>query len=185
MKNLEQALATVRAAGYRVSKPKPRKTKSRVGPTFVATFADGQVTRMSTFTSLENLDIDRGLSAKEKELADSARLLRAWKHFHREQLEQALAGVHGAVLARLMEQLKALRSARELVDFIAAQDWEKVDAETQLIALHEINTAICRLRERAGQEPIDDGVPGEHDNAFRLIKAILSFPPHSGEARRG
>jgi hypothetical protein len=59
--NFEQALAMVRAAGYRVSKPKARKAKGRVGPTFVATFADRQVTRMSIFTSLKNLDVDRGL----------------------------------------------------------------------------------------------------------------------------
>jgi hypothetical protein len=60
------ALATVRMAGYRVSKPKPKqyrrkgKHKDRVGPTCVCEFADGEVTRMSTFTSLEKLDWDRG-----------------------------------------------------------------------------------------------------------------------------
>jgi len=62
---LDQALEMVRTAGYRVTKAKPRKpsgkVKNRVGPTFVATFADGQVTRMSTFTSLTNLDVARGV----------------------------------------------------------------------------------------------------------------------------
>ena len=61
---LIQALATVRAAGYRVSKPRKSKTfkrgKDHVGPTFVAEFADGEVTRMSTYTSLTRLDWDRG-----------------------------------------------------------------------------------------------------------------------------
>lgn len=60
---LEEALAVVRAAGYRVSKPrtsKRRNPKDRVGPTFVAEFADGTVTRMSTFTSLKELDWSRG-----------------------------------------------------------------------------------------------------------------------------
>lgn len=57
---LESALALVKAAGYRVTKPKEKK-KDRVGPTFVARFADGQVTRMSTFTSLEKLDWERGI----------------------------------------------------------------------------------------------------------------------------
>src|SRR5262249_1094217 len=37
------------------------KIKTRVGPTFVAEFADGQVTRMTTFTSLEKLDWGRGV----------------------------------------------------------------------------------------------------------------------------
>ena len=61
---LIEALNTVKAAGYRVSKPRKPKIfkrgKTRVGPTFVAEFADGTVTRMSTFTSLEKLDWDRG-----------------------------------------------------------------------------------------------------------------------------
>ena len=30
-------------------------------PTFVATFADGEVTRMSVFTSREKLDMERGV----------------------------------------------------------------------------------------------------------------------------
>jgi len=59
---LIEALKTVREAGYRVSKtPKKfKRGKDRVGPTFVAEFADGVTTRMSTFTSLENLDWGRG-----------------------------------------------------------------------------------------------------------------------------
>ncbi len=58
--SLEQAISLLKAAGYRVTKPKP-KTKDRVGPTFVACFADGQITRMSTFTSLSSLDRGRGI----------------------------------------------------------------------------------------------------------------------------
>jgi hypothetical protein len=81
-----------------------------------------------------------------------------------------------------MAQLKDLHSARELVDFIAAQNWNAVDAETRQAALHEIGIAICQLRERAGLEPFDDGLPDEPDNAFRRIKSILSFPSHNGVA---
>ena len=61
---LIEAIKTVRAAGYRVSKPRKPKIfkrgKDRVGPTFVAEFADDVITRMSTFTSLEKLDWGRG-----------------------------------------------------------------------------------------------------------------------------
>lgn len=60
---LIEAVKIVRAAGYRVSKPrasKRRNPKDRVGPTCVCTFADGTVTRMSVFTSLEKLDWERG-----------------------------------------------------------------------------------------------------------------------------
>ena len=56
---LEQAIAVLRGAGYRVTKPKPRK-QQRVGPTFVAEFCDGEVVRMSTNTPLTKLDWQRG-----------------------------------------------------------------------------------------------------------------------------
>jgi len=69
--SLSEALTIVKAAGYRVVEPrKPRKPKrfkrrfkngtDRVGPTFVATFANGEVTRMSVFCTPENLDWERG-----------------------------------------------------------------------------------------------------------------------------
>jgi transcriptional regulator with XRE-family HTH domain len=44
----------------RVAKPKNRKSKNYVGPTFIAEFTDGTITRMTTYTSLEQLDWDRG-----------------------------------------------------------------------------------------------------------------------------
>src|SRR5262249_9831713 len=59
---LQVAIALVKAAGFRVVKPKPKqyrrkgKYKDRVGPTCVCEFADGQTTRMSVFTSLTELD---------------------------------------------------------------------------------------------------------------------------------
>ena len=110
---------------------------------------------------------------KDKKLADNERLLRWWKKFHREQLEEALAGVHRDVLERVMARLKDLRSARELVNAMAAEDWSTVDAETRLIVLHEINIAIAALREKQGMPPIDDPLPGEPDNAFRIIKNLF------------
>jgi hypothetical protein len=61
---LIEALEAVKAAGYRVVKPRKPETLQRnkkVGPTFVAAFIDGTVTRMSTCTSLEKLDVVRGI----------------------------------------------------------------------------------------------------------------------------
>jgi hypothetical protein len=90
---------------------------------------------------------------------NDARLSRNWRRWHAEQLEAALDGVHGAVLERLMAELKDLHSARELVDFISAQDWSAVDANTRIVALHEISCAIIALREHR-LAPIDDPLPG-------------------------
>jgi hypothetical protein len=131
--------------------------------------------------------MNRRLNDKErKKLADDARLLRQWKAWHREQLEEALAGVHRDVMARLMAQLNDLHSARELVAFIAAQDWSAVDADTRLIALHQINTAIMQLRERSDQAPIDDALWHEPPRAFQLIREIIDpVSRTNGEACRG
>ncbi len=124
----------------------------------------------------------RRRSEKEQTLQDNAHLLRAWKRWHREQLEQSLCGLHRDVLERLMLQLENLQSARELVGFIEVQDWAAIDANTRLIALHEINAAITRLRERNGLTPIDDPLPGAPENAFRIIKTIMtSFPLQAGK----
>lgn len=59
--SITEAIALLKANGYRVSKPKAKRVKDRVGPTFVAKFADGEITRMSTFTSLADLDWERGV----------------------------------------------------------------------------------------------------------------------------
>jgi hypothetical protein len=58
---LKAAIALVTAAGYRVSKPRAPKNPDRVGPSFVATWSTGEVTRMSTFTTLERPDLGRGV----------------------------------------------------------------------------------------------------------------------------
>ena len=116
----------------------------------------------------------RSRTAQEKKRADDQRLLRWWRAWHREQLEQALDGMHGDIMRGLMAQLKDLHSARVLVDFISARDWSRVDANTRLVALHEIDSAICALRTKAGLDFISDPLPGEPDNAFRIIKALFA-----------
>jgi hypothetical protein len=64
---LAKAIAMVKAAGYRIGRaskiPRPKK---RVGPTFIAEFADGTTTRMSVFTSLTKLDWSRGIRLAEQ-----------------------------------------------------------------------------------------------------------------------
>jgi hypothetical protein len=114
---------------------------------------------------------------EQKQLAENSYLLRAWKRWHREQLEEALIGVHGDVLVQLMIQLKNLREARGLLNFIEAQNWASIDAETRLVALHEISIAITRLRERNGLAPIDDPLSGQPESLFRRIKQTLFAAP--------
>src|SRR5262245_12959325 len=115
---------------------------------------------------------------EEKELADRERLLHAWHRWHAEQLETALDGIHGDIMRGLMTQLKDLRSARALVEFIDSRDWSRVDVNTRMVALHEINNAITRLREHMNpKEPIGDPLPDQPESAFQIVKRILSFRP--------
>jgi hypothetical protein len=127
----------------------------------------------------------RQRTAQEKKLADDARLLRAWKKFHREERETVLAGPHGVVLAELFRMFKNLQHVRpaQLIGFAAAIDWVVIDYNTKLTVLHEINAAITRFREKRGLEPIDDGAgaPGEPETPYRQLKAIL-FPPNGAPA---
>src|SRR5262245_49299304 len=91
-------------------------------------------------------------NARDKKLADDARLARTWRAWHAEELTEALAGPHRHVLEPLMQLLKNLdlHSSNALVDFIRAQDWSAIDAQTKFVVLHEINTAITKLRTRNG-----------------------------------
>jgi hypothetical protein len=125
---------------------------------------------------------------QQKELADQARLLRAWRAWHQEQLEEALAGAHGAVIAELMIQLDQLElsSAAALLACVRRTDWSTISYDTRLTVLHQINQAIMRLRERNGMAPIDDPLPGQPDNVFRRIQQTLfAAPPgaHPGSNR--
>jgi hypothetical protein len=121
----------------------------------------------------------RKQSKLDKELQDSARLLRAWKKFHREELEEALAGPHGPMIERLMFILSTLSrdSAPLLLGYVRGVDWSSVNYETRLTVLHEINNYITRMRERHGLPPIDDPLPGQPDTVFRIVRAILSPSP--------
>jgi hypothetical protein len=121
-------------------------------------------------------------TTEEKKLADDVYLLRVWKRWHAEELEKALAGMHHDLVERVMRRLKKLQSARELVDAMLAEDWSGVDADTRAIVLAQIDTAIVALRERQGQAPFDDPLPGAPDNAFLIIRKLFdSFPLCAGK----
>jgi hypothetical protein len=122
-------------------------------------------------------------SEKEKELRDNAHLLRTWRRWHREQLDEVLAGPHGTAVAQVVAFLKHMQpgSASALIALLRDFDWSEMDAGVRLVVLHEINEAITRLRERAGLAPIDDALPGQRLNAFLRIREHL-FPQKAESA---
>src|SRR6516225_8155326 len=126
----------------------------------------------------------RSKSEKDKKLADDQRLLRWWRAFHREERDAVLAGPHARTLAELFRMFSSIQyvTPAQLVGFIGAIDWNAIDYQTRLTVLHEVNSAITKFREKRGLESIDDPLPGQPDNAFRIIKNLFtSFPPRAGE----
>jgi hypothetical protein len=124
-------------------------------------------------------------TAQEKKLADDARLVRAWKKFHREEKDAVLAGPYARTLGELFRMFANLECVQpaQLIGFIGAIDWSAIDCQIRLVVLHELNTAITKFREKRGLEPIDDSVTDEPP--FRTIKAIIfTTSPHEG-AHRG
>jgi hypothetical protein len=123
----------------------------------------------------------RRSTAQEKKLVDDARLLRAWKKFHREERDAVLAGPHATTLAELFRAFANIECVRpaQLIGFIGAIDWGSIDYETRLTVLHEVNATITRYREKCGLDPIDDPLPGAPSNAFQIIRGIITSFPHA------
>jgi hypothetical protein len=112
----------------------------------------------------------------QKKLADDSKLLRAWKRWHRDQLDAVLAGPHAVIATQVMTFLEKMEmtpaSANALLALMRGHCWQNVDANTRFVLLHEINTAITKLREKHGMPPIDDPLPGKV-NAFLALCELL------------
>jgi hypothetical protein len=133
---------------------------------------------------MTNLPLHRSRKlSKDEKLAETGKLTRAYQQWQREQLNEALAGAHGAMITELMALLDRLEldSAAVLLAAVRRTDWSKIDHNTRLIVLHQINQTIARVRERNGLAAIDDPLPGERESLFRRIKHTL-FPPSSARA---
>jgi hypothetical protein len=88
-----------------------------------------------------------------------------------------------AELLRAIDNLAHLKPS-QLVGLVRTIDWATIDYDSRYVVLHELNAAITKLRERRGLPPIDDPLPEQPDNAYRIVKAIMTSSPPSGEARR-
>jgi hypothetical protein len=114
----------------------------------------------------------------EQKLANDTPMLLAWRRWHREELNAALIGPHGAMLERLVSILNELEldSAPRLLSYVRGIDWSTVDYLVRLIALHEINITIVKLRERYGLAPFDDSLPwtDERPTAFEIVRGVVT-----------
>ena len=104
------------------------------------------------------------------------RMIARWRAWHREQLDDALAGPHGDVVRPIIALLADLTPQKmlALIELLRAQDWRLVDANARFIILHEINSAVTQLRERKNRPPFDDTLPDEQPTLFLIARELLS-----------
>jgi len=126
----------------------------------------------------------------QKKLADDARLLRWWRQFHRDEKNAVLTGPHARTLIELFRMFASLQCVKpaQLIGFVGTINWSKIDSQTRLTVLHELNAAITKYREKRGLPPIDDPLPGAAPSAYQVVyKTINEFPAPAQErpAHRG
>ena len=114
---------------------------------------------------------------QQKKLEDDAKLIRAWRAWHKEQLDEACASAHGAIVSEVMTVLNNIEQCEPstLLDLMRHTDWRTVGADVRLVLLHQTSEKVMSVRERAGLPPIDDGFDHEPDGLFRRVKQLL-FP---------
>jgi hypothetical protein len=117
----------------------------------------------------------RATTREEKALAERDAQLRHWQREHRAELDAVLAGPHGGALARLATFLDVMtmESANTLVEHIRADGWHSADADTRLLVLRLIDTAIMQLRERNGMPPFDDPLFDQPPSVFLVLREML------------
>jgi hypothetical protein len=118
----------------------------------------------------------RPVSAVDKALEEKDRLYRRYRAAKRAQLEELfgqeprLKAFH-ATLGHF-----GIDDAERMINYVhtEAQKWLRAaPADTRFAALELVSYRIQRIRARAGLVPLDDPLPGEDDDLFRLCKKEL------------
>src|SRR4051812_39221738 len=93
--------------------------------------------------------------AERKRLNDQKRFMRDWNQWHREQLEEALAGPHGDVLAVLMRLLTNLETQKPstLLEYVRAQNWRHVAYPVRLMRCTKSTPPSGRCANDAAYRP--------------------------------
>jgi hypothetical protein len=115
----------------------------------------------------------RRAKALDKKDEERSRLAKAYARHRREQLDEALAGSHGAQLAALIAALERVtrHDDGELVHL--AVPWRSADAHARFLVLRFVDDRIVKLREAAALPPLDDPLPGHPLTPFLQIRDML------------
>jgi hypothetical protein len=92
---------------------------------------------------------------KDEKLAESQKLSRAYRQWHREQLADALAGAHGARVGELMSLLDRLElnSAATLLACVQRTDWSTCRLASTISKREDIGPHERRMRSIRAARP--------------------------------
>lgn len=114
----------------------------------------------------------------EKEFAEEAQLLKLYRAHQRRDVRALLEGPFGKDVRGLMKILRAmtLESGPALLKIVRSSSWLKeMPVEQRWIVLRLASRSIIRVREAAGLQPFDDGLPGDPPKAFEQIREELGL----------
>jgi hypothetical protein len=114
----------------------------------------------------------------DRQLEEDAQLLRLYRTHQRRDVRALLEGPFGKDVRGLMKVLRTmtLESGPALLKIVRSSAWLKeMPVEQRWIVLRLVSRAIIRVREAAGLQPFDDGLPGDPPKAFEQIREELGL----------
>lgn len=118
-------------------------------------------------------------TAVDKALADRDRQWRRYRAAKRQQYEDLFArDDDGANLRKFQATLNhfGIEDADRMVDYVhrEARKWLAAAAlDIRLIAVEMISERCMRIREKAGMAPLDDPLPGDDNDVWRLCREAI------------
>jgi hypothetical protein len=113
-------------------------------------------------------------TALEKKEADQERLFDLWLVQFNKQKKGLLEGPYAGSAAALCSVLENLTLEDGDMLIEVARGWQGADRKTRELVLHLISIAMMELRCRHDLPPFDDPIFGQDDNAFLIIRKLLT-----------
>lgn len=119
--------------------------------------------------------------ALDKALAEDTILARKYRAAKKAQfLELCAASECGERLRKFVGTLMRFKidDAERMISYVSTENDKWLcyaTLEIRQSALEAIGERIMKIRERAGYPPLDDPLPGEEDDVFRVSKRVLGL----------
>ena len=122
-------------------------------------FLDLADTQIASPVKARHRAAEKRAEAHAARAEDESRLLKGWRQWRQEQVDQALAGPHGNQIAALLANLKSITRWVDVDPVAIISGWHSADPDACFIARRLVSNRIIELREAAGLPPFDDLLP--------------------------